>query len=43
LHKEISRRDALLGIGFENLQIELPHGGEPKRIKFEGRPITVQL
>ena len=29
--------------GFSNLQVEVPHGGEPKRIKFDGKPLVVQL
>ncbi len=29
--------------GFNNIQVELPKGGEPKSIKFEGKPILVKL
>lgn len=28
---------------FENIQVEVPHEGRPKRIKFEGKPVVVQL
>jgi alpha-glucosidase (family GH31 glycosyl hydrolase) len=28
---------------FNNIQVELPRGGEPKRINFEGKPLVVQL
>jgi len=28
---------------FSSIQIETPEGGEPKRVKFEGRPLIVEL
>jgi alpha-glucosidase (family GH31 glycosyl hydrolase) len=28
---------------FSSIEIELPQGGEPKRVKFEGKPVIVRL
>jgi alpha-glucosidase/alpha-D-xyloside xylohydrolase len=47
-----SRRRLLLALApgstkvwprYSNFQIELPPGGEPKRIRFEGKPLAIQL